>query len=459
MLSDIIPTIAQLFAAAGGGGSSSSDDGGNIIALIGYFPSYYLGKLIKKFLPRRAELIVSVIGATISSAALLAFSIYAGGGIFFMALIVAGIWAGWYAAFFNAFDKLHKKFKHSKVAIATASQTDSTWNGSAIEEHVRNIFLRFETDWSSFNTSSIATYTTSSYNIHIYLMLACLRQLGRTNIVKSPTISELGIIDVVDSPDNTEDRFTAVISWRADDLVTETATNKVLWKNKHEVVEYWHFRRNENSYWLLDGISQETAAAHLRHSGLVEFATANGMFYSLDMGELFIPYYGVLFNQKSKKGKDVNNHVVGAYNQRLIQLYTFSYLEGSGNHKDHHMVAQVQLPKSYGGILVESVKSKRGKRLFGLIKNSAPKNYTPHSFEWQDFNNRYRVYATDSDRLATFELINPGFMAWLHDNDPEVSIEVANNIVYLYKPIASVKVGDYEKFMTIIQKAFKELQL
>jgi len=50
-------------------------------------------------------------------------------------------------------------------------------------------------------------------------------------------------------------------------------------------------------------------------------------------------------------------------------------------------------------------------------------------------------------------------MAYLYDNDPKASIEVANNTVYLYKPVASSNVTDYQKFMTIMLKAFKELQL
>ena len=184
------------------------------------------------------------------------------------------------------------------------------------------------------------------------------------------------------------------------------------------------------------------------------------MFFSPDMGVLFLPYVGVLFNQKqARNGRDVNNHVVGVYNHHLVQFYTFSYLVSGHKQKTHHLVAQIQLPKSYGGILVEPIKSSRGKRLFGLVKPSAPKGYIEHRFEWQDFHKRYRVYATSTDRLATFELINPGFMAYLYDNDPNVSIEVANNIVYLHKPVASSSAADYEKFLTIMLKAFKELQL
>lgn len=458
---EILLHTASIFAAAGGGGSSSGGggDGLDIIALIGYIPSYYLGKLVKKLLPRKAELIVSASSATIISILLLTLAVIAGGGILFMSLIVIGVWAGWYAAFFSTFDKLRSKFAKNKAAMAAAAQTDSAWSQEAIEQQVRNVFATFQADWSSGNSEHIASYVTPRYKAHIDLMLACLQQLGRTNLVENPTITEFGIIDVADDTDNTKDRFTAVIEWKANDRAIVAATNEQLWQNNLSVIEYWHFVRGQNG-WLLDGISQESAAPWLSDNQLAQFAATNNMYYSLDMGVLFVPSAGILFNQKNQNAKDVNNHVVGTYHDHLVQFYTFSYIEQSNNNvPQYQLVAQLQLPKSYGGILVESAKSKRGKRLFGMLKNSVPDGYTQHSFEWQDFNERYRVYATDADRLAAFELINPGFMAYLYDNDPEVSIEVANNVVYLYKPVNAAAVSDYQKFLTIMLTAFKELKL
>lgn len=462
-LDTLLHTIT-LIAAAGGGGSSSGGSGGGggeIIALLGYVPSYYLGKLVKKLLPRKAELIVSASSAAVITLLLLGATVLSGNGdaIFFMILVVIGVWTGWYTAFFSTFDKLRGKFTKNKAAMLQAAQTDSTWDQAAIEQQVRDIFVAFQADWSAFNRERIATYTSPRYKGHVDLMLSCLQQLGRTNFVENPVISQLGIIDVVDDKNDSNDRFTAVIEWKASDRAIVIATGKELWKNNQSVVEYWHFVRNQRT-WLLDGITQDSAAPWLSDQQLAQFATQNSMYYSLDMGVLYLPDSGILFNQKGQQRKDVNNHVVGTYHGHLVQFYTFSYITGSDRASiEQRLVAQIQLPKSYGGILIESVKSKRGERLFGLMKNKAPTGYTQHQFEWQDFNDRYRVYATDADRLAAFELVNPGFMAYLYDNDPQVSIEVAENIVYLHKPVAMAIPMDYEKFLAIMLTAFKELKM
>nr|MBP7775385.1 DUF3137 domain-containing protein [Candidatus Saccharimonas sp.] len=89
----------------------------------------------------------------------------------------------------------------------------------------------------------------------------------------------------------------------------------------------------------------------------------------------------------------------------------------------------------------------------------APKGYTKYEFEWPDFNKRYDVYATDADRLATFELLNPGFMAYLYDTDGNICIEVTDNIIYLYKNQKAATSADYQLMVTLMQKAYKELQL
>jgi hypothetical protein len=461
MLDFVIATqISTFLAAAGGGGSSSNGDGGDLFALIGYFPSFYLGKLIKKLLPRTAELIVSASFASIISVALVIIAIIAGGGIFLVILIIIGIWSGWYAAFFDTFDKLRGAFSKNKVAMNTAAQADSAWDENTIEQYVRSVFASFESDWSSFNRQRISSYTTPRYYTHVNLMLTCLEQLGRANVIESPVISQYGVIDVIDDQNNANDRFTAVLEWKAKDKAVVQATGQTLWENNHATVEYWNFVRNQNN-WLLDGITQDSSAPWLVDNELLRFATANSMYYSLDMGVLFLPYSGILFSdQQNKRKKDVNNHVVGTYNGHLVQFYTFSFLyTGNKGEQHHQLIAQIQLPTSYGGILIESNKSKRGNRLFGLLKNSVPPGYTQYSFEWPDFNNRYRVYATDADRLAAFELVNPSFMAYLYDNDPEASIEVSSNVVYLYKPVESVVANDYQKFLTIMLKAFKELKL
>ena len=63
--------LFELFARAGGGGSSSSGSGEGFFVVLGYIPSYYLGKIIRHFLPRKLELIVSFSFAVVASLILL----------------------------------------------------------------------------------------------------------------------------------------------------------------------------------------------------------------------------------------------------------------------------------------------------------------------------------------------------------------------------------------------------
>jgi hypothetical protein len=177
------------------------------------------------------------------------------------------------------------------------------------------------------------------------------------------------------------------------------------------------------------------------------------MFYSLDMGWLFMPKNGLLFRNGKFGKSDINNHVIGLYNNSLTQLYTYS--DNVSNDPNIYAVAQINLPKSYGGILVRP----KGNIFQRGIFDGVPNNYTKYTFEWPDFNDRYEVFATDADRLASFELINPGFMAYLYDNDPKAVLEVADNTVYIYKKVQYASPQDYEIFMTILMKSFKELQL
>jgi hypothetical protein len=115
----------DLFARGGGGGSGGggSGGGGEIIALIGYFPSYYLGKLVKKLLPRKAELIVSASFASLFSILIFAVGIFGGflGG-YVAILVIIGIWAGWAAAFFGVWDRLKQRSQKAKQAIQLAGQ-------------------------------------------------------------------------------------------------------------------------------------------------------------------------------------------------------------------------------------------------------------------------------------------------------------------------------------------------
>lgn len=453
--------MVEVIARSGGGGSGSGGDGGGgeIIALIGYFPSYYLGKLIKKLLPRTAELIVSATFAAACSIVLLIIGTIGGAfGTWFMILVIVGIWAGWGAAFFGVMERLKKRQAAARRTLSAAALTDSAWNEEVLLAHARQTFLQYQYDWSTFNTANIQTYATPRYAKHSSLLLSALHELGRTNVIAQVEIKNSLIVGVHDDTDNSRDSFEVAFEATALDQLVD-ANNNVLFKDTKPFIEYWHFVRHGES-WLLDAIIQHTQSLSTANYSLQQFAERNHMFYSLDMGWLLLPSKGLLMSRGRFGTSDINNHVVGTYNNRLVQLYTYTPIPLSKNSMNW-LVLQVTLPKSYGGIIAQ-----RNRKVFSStsVYQKTPKEYKKYEFEWNDFNKRYSVHATDADRLAAFELINPGFMAYLYDNDPNVSIEVADNVLYLYRYLgarttATVNTGEYETMLTIALKAFKELQL
>lgn len=469
---NISSLVFEFLARAGGGGSGSSGgDGGGIVGLIvlvGYVPSYYLGKLIKKLFPRKTELLIS--GPTASLASLiLAIGGLSGGAIgnIVVYLIICGIWLGWGAAFFNAWDRLAKRVKKTAPVLQQAASLDPTWDKGALEARVREVFDAYQRDWSGFNLAAITTYSTPRYAQHAGLLLQALRELHRRNEMQDHRITGLEFIEAVDSQDNTKDSFTVAIKARANDRLYDTISGETLYKDSSEFIEFWKFARQDTT-WLLDKIEQATASA-LHYNAMIDnFATQNNLYYSQDMGWLLLPRHGVLFKGGKFGKSDINNHVIGMLGSRLIQLYTYSINGGRASSggisfasSDSYdlLVAQIHLPKSYEGILV-----RRKTNLFTATWTPPrpPRDYKKYSLGWEEFHRHYTVHATNQDRLATFELLNPAFMAFLYDTDPGVSIEVADNVVYLYKPVsktASNASPEYVTLAQILNKAYKELKL
>lgn len=442
--------LEQIARAGGGGSSSSSGDGSGILVLVGYIPTYYFTKLVKKLPSRKAAMAVSLVFASIFTIIAAPMGIFGESSTLLIVSIavIVGIWLGWSTAMFTLWDKMKKKFKKADEDLAKAG-----WNEAELHEIAANAFLRYQEEWSRRDNSRFAEYMTPHYANHAGFMVAVLAELKRFNVLKDVSIVKMDTVAVVDNADDSQDVFSVMIEAQADDYLMES-DGKVLFNDKKPFIEQWSFQRSNDS-WLLSSITPSTAFEGAHEQDMRQFATENNMYYSLDMGWLFIPSHGELFNN----GKwvfgfsDINNHVIGNYNDRLIQLYTYRRTREAGNSKGSidFLVGQISVPKEYGGILIE--------RRTGLVgRLFAPKGYQKYEFEWPDFNKRYNVYATDQSRLATFELLNPGFMAFVHDNFNDINIEVIDSSVYFYAEKTGQR-NDYQQLMTLLLKAFKELQL
>lgn len=444
---DVVSFLNQ-FASAGGGGSSSSD-GGEFFGAITYFIMYYIAKLFKKFLPRPAAMVITIIIASILSILIFIVMIMdpSGFAIYVGISLIGGLWVGWSAQMFGFWERARKRFKKADDDLAKAG-----WNEASLHQLASQLFMRYQYDWSMRDTSHFTEYMTPYYASHATLLVQALREMRRYNIMNEVSIIKMDTSAVFDNTDDSQDYFSVIIEAKARDVLMDE-TQKELSVNPKPFIEEWTFQRSGDT-WLLANIRPSTEAPQLLETDMRDFAQQNNLYYSLDMGWLFIPARGELFNNgKWSFGfSDVNNHIIGRWGENLVQMYTYVRARnGQQESNKTYLVGQITVPKEYGGILVER-KSGIFKRMF------APKGYTKYEFEWPEFNDRYQVYATDQSRLATFELLNPGFMAYLYDNFNDISIEVIDNIIYFYAQKTGRR-GDYERLLELLTKAHKELRM
>ena len=75
------------------------------------------------------------------------------------------------------------------------------------------------------------------------------------------------------------------------------------------------------------------------------------------------------------------------------------------------------------------------------------------------FNDKYEVYASDAERVTSFELLYPTFMEQLEALPFEVTIEVVDNAVYLYTISDGTNSDRYATMLDLLRKAFVEIRL
>jgi hypothetical protein len=358
-----------------------------------------------------------------------------------------------YFGWFSGLTRMFKKSEKAKTDMAIAFNKDPAWYEQDITNQVMTMFKTFQNDWSTFNVESMRTYVTQPYMYHLELMLYALKLRKRRNDMQDVTISQIMPIEITDSEDNSQDRITYFIQASAKDSVVETIDGNELklFTDTSSFSELWHFVRAGNS-WKLESIEQTTADKSMQSFKMKEFAAANNMYYSLDWGWLLLPRQGVLFSKGAFGTSDINNHVIGPYNNLLIEIYT--YIDKPTNDsKKNYTVAQAALPKRYGSIIVEAKESWSN----NILKlNKAPKGYNKISLEWPDFNKRYNVYATDIEQVTAFELLHPVYMEKLFALPFKVNIEVVDNVVYLY---SLDNKADYTTMLNLLKDAFKEMRL
>lgn len=445
-------SVLDEFARAGGGGSGGGGGGGGgsgggggigaLIFAIGYFPAERTTKFFAVRVPRVwAGIVGGLVGLIVTGLSFWLMS--------FVGVIVAiGAAVGVHAGLNDWQHRLLKSVKAAKTKLRKAQLKDHAWMESALRQRVAQVFADFQFDWSTFNIEHIKTYTTPEYYDHMRLILLAMQQMDRRNRVLRPNLLTQSPGYVQDDDDNSRDVYAADIYAWADDRLEDTRNNKTLYVDASNFQEKWWFRRQGDT-WMLSDITQATADALQLDANLVAFAEANEMHYSLDMGRLLLPQKGQLFAKANFKRSDINNHVIGEWKGLIVQIYTYIPYE-KRQQADNFLVGQIALPKSYGSIIIKR------RRKFELL-HRVPRGYTEVSFEWPDFNRRYHVYATDMERVTSFELLNPTVMAKIYDKNLPINIEVVDNVVYFYAQI--VKAGQrYGDMLDVLRLAFDELK-
>lgn len=443
----------ELFARAGGGGSGgggSSGGGGDgivFLALVGYVPTHGLGAFLRRKLPSEsgaASLLAHVITWPLSIIwAIACFAMFGSG--FFGSIVALGAIIGAPAGLFNWFSEVLKQSADVKQRLKRAAANDPMWDETQLVDFAKQTFMRYQYDWSRQDTESMKQYMTEDYHYHASLFIYTLQLMQRTNTVEDIVIDEAVVVQVHDDQNDANDRVTIGITARAKDTLINTAANTAIFTDSNSFTEYWTFARS-GSTWLLADIGQATADMAAYNNELAAFAAQNNYCYSVDMGWLFIPERGQLFGQAKFGVSDINNHAVGLYKESLlVQLYTYAAFNGARP----RVIAQVNVLKTYGNIIVHR------KRSSSINTRGLERIET----EWIQFNQQYEVYASNAEQATSFELLNPTYMEQLAALPFAVTIEVVDNVIYLYTDERDTDVATYGIMLDLVHKAFKELRL
>lgn len=325
----------------------------------------------------------------------------------------------------------------------------STSAEKQIHEDAKQIFGSYQADWSNFSYDNIKKYTTSQYFAHASLMLDLLKNLHRVNRVSKLKVKKVYLLTPINDKTTLPAKVRVAFDFAGLDEVVEDNGRKLYSQYVSNATETWNFIY-DGKILKLDGISQPTESAPHLVKSLATFARNHQLFYSPDWGRYALPSRGLIFGGSSMKISDINNHVIGKWGDLLVQLYTYAEIPGqyiSG----HYIVGQINVPKDYLGVVVESRKFKTGKK--------PDKSYEKFEMEWNDFNDRYEVYAASRDALPAFELLNPKFMEYLYSKNPSYNLEVVDNVIYIYAKLATITEKDYADLLEVLQAAYDELKM
>ncbi|MCL2451512.1 hypothetical protein FWD20_01370 [Candidatus Saccharibacteria bacterium] len=336
-----------------------------------------------------------------------------------------------------------RKSKTKKSGVVSGELSDT-------EKKAKEIFLRYQADWSKNDVEAMRPYMTPEYHHRAELMIKALREQERRNEVRDPNP---GSVVTVQSISDSSNIYITFKDASADDVLIDVSSDKILKQGRVDFSETWEFVQYENGELKLTGTDPGTISQKMLVDSMRGFAAQHKLEYFPDWGTLTLPTRGVIFNKGSFAYSDINNYMVGEYGGQLVQMYSYTpNVNVQVNNKPYpiYLVGQIAVPgKNYGGIIV--MKNK--------LIDRKPKGYQKYNLEWTDFNKKYDVFATDIDKVTSFELLHPAFMAFLHDQvNLDLTLEVVDNVIYFYIKIGT-DVKHYETLLEVLLRAHKELKM
>lgn len=339
-----------------------------------------------------------------------------------------------------------KELRKAKQAIENASTRDPIWKEEKLVECAREIFLKFQNDWSNFNIDSMKVYLTNSYLEKIGLEMSILKNGYRQNLIKDIVIESIVIIDAADSEDDTLDIFSVEISAHSRNIIMNTERNSEIFVDNMGSIEHWDFVRDGDE-WKLNFIRQTSDNVSLSDPKVESFAKRNNFFYDPEFGKLMKPIYGTIFSVYDFALSRIKNLVIGKYQGKIVEFYKFS--SGSPYRiQNPFIVAQTVLPIKYKNILI---------RRKSLLPDVGPSGLRHIETESNDFNKKFNLWADPEDQANSFELLAPNFMEKIYELPFELNIEIVDSFLYFYvKDESNV---DYDKMLEILSWAFDEMKM
>lgn len=302
-------------------------------------------------------------------------------------------------------------------------------------------FMTFQKAWSGFDLAKIKAIATENYYKKMTLELNILKNYGRQNIVENPII----IATAIKSKASYSKGFDILFVASSNDRLVDFSNGKDIFTDQSSFSEIWHFVKGGKKY-LLDGITQTTEEASKYDKSIAGFAKDNGFYYDPDFGWLMMPTRGAIFGAQGFGSADINNHVVGYYEGKIVEFYSYEPTAGAGIKP--FVVAQAILPKKYNNILVTE------KSWYGFRPKA--KGLERVETESNEFNKKFAVWASKPEQATSFELLATNFMEKIYKQSYEINIEVVDNVLYIYSPSSNI---EYSEMLQVLSWAFEEMKM